>query len=64
MRGTLPQTIVRISLKGDTKEKLLETIKQVYNCVKVYDEQDENMLLSPHDLNDLKAHMNYDLENI
>lgn len=63
MRGTLPQTVVRISLKGDTKEELLKTIEKVYNCVKVYDEQNENMLLTPHALDDLRAHMDYDLDN-
>lgn len=62
MRGTLPQTVVRISLKGDSKEKLLQTINNVYDCIKVYDENGEDMLLTPHDLEDLKRNMNYDLE--
>ena len=61
MRGTLPQTIVRISLKGDTKEALLDTIKRVYETVKVFDTNGEDMLLTPHDLDDLRQNMNYEL---
>lgn len=62
MRGTLPQTIVRISLKGDTKDELLETIHKAYDCVKVYDNRNNEMLLTPHSLEDLQLHMNYELE--
>ena len=62
MRGTLPQTIVRISLRGESKEKLLDTIRRVYETVKVTDTNGENMLLTPHSLEDLKNNMNYELD--
>lgn len=62
MRGTLPQTIVRISLKGESKEKLLDTIKRVYDTIKVYDITGEEMLLTPHNIDDLRRNMNYELE--
>lgn len=63
MRGTLPQTVVRISLKADNKVNLLDTIRRVYDTVKVYDEQGRDMLLTPHDLESLSAQLDYDLEN-
>jgi biotin carboxylase len=61
MRGTLPQTIVRISLKGNTKEELINSVEKVYDVVKVYDTNNENMLLTPHNTEELLGLLNYEL---
>ena len=57
----MPQTIVRISLKGNTKEELINSVEKVYDVVKVYDTNNENMLLTPHNTEELLGLLNYEL---
>ena len=59
MIGTLPQTVIRITVKGHTKEELLDAIDHVYRQVRVYDTEGESMLLHPHKRSDLENHLNY-----
>lgn len=60
-RGTLLQTLVRISLRADTKEELFNTIEKVYGLIECYNEDGDYMLLKKHDVDDLRKKVDYEL---
>lgn len=51
--GTLKQVVIRVFAVAETKEQLAETINNIYNAIKVYSDDDENMLLEPFDTKEL-----------
>ncbi len=59
--GTLLQTLVRISLKGETKEQLADSIEKIYQTVKACDQSGNNMLLHQRSREEVLALMDYDL---
>lgn len=60
-RGTLLQTIIRVSLKGKTKEELAKSIEKIYQTYKAYDKNGKNMLLKQRKYNDIINILNYEL---
>ena len=60
-KGTLIQLIARIHVFGDTKEQLLERIDKMQSLLHVLDENGEEVLLAPHDINDLRKQLDYEL---
>lgn len=60
-KGTLIQLLGRFHLWADTKEQLIERIDIMQSLFKAVDVNGEDALLTPHDINDLKMKINYDL---
>ena len=54
-KGTLLQTILRISLSSPTLSELISSIEQVNNIFKVEDNMGNNMLLTPYNPSNLKT---------
>lgn len=63
MRGTLPQTIVRVTVKAKNKEELFSLIQYVYKTVRVFDSLGNEMLLTPHNIDDLRNQTKYELND-
>ena len=61
--GTLIQLQSRIHVSGDTREELLSNLERVYSLYHVLDEEKKEMILTPHDINDLSKQLNYNLIN-
>lgn len=61
--GTLIQLQSRIHVSGDTREELLSNLERVYSLYHVLDEEKKDMILTPHDINDLSKQLNYNLIN-
>lgn len=59
--GTLIQVTTRIHLFADTKEQLIERISIVNELYKLFDPSGNNVILEPHDLNEVSARLDYDL---
>ena len=59
--GTLTQLIARIHLYGDTKEELLRRIAETQERFRVLDPEGRSVLLTPHDVEDLRAKLDYEL---
>ena len=60
-KGTLIQLVARIHVYGDTKEQLLERIERLQSMYKVKDKEGQDVLMKPHDVDDLRGKMNYHL---
>ena len=60
-KGTLVQLVSRIHVYGNTKEQLLEHIDCLQKTFKVKDPDGKDVLMKPHDINDLREKLNYDL---
>ncbi len=58
-KGTLLQLVARIHVYGDTKEQLLERIERLQLMYKVRDPEGKDVLMKPHDINDLRERINY-----
>lgn len=59
--GTLTQLAARIHLAGDTKEQLMERIGVMQERFHVLDAAGSDILLPPHDVEDLRRRVDYDL---
>ena len=59
--GTLAQRISTIHLYGDTKEQLIERIDRVNRLYQVIDGDGENLVIQPHDINDIRMSLDYSL---
>lgn len=59
--GTLVQVTSRIHIYADTKEQLFERINKVNELYKILNDKDENILLKPHDVEEIKQALNYEL---
>lgn len=59
--GTLLQLAARIHLMADNKEQLLERIEKLQDLFDILDENGNSILLAPHDLDDLREKLDYDL---
>lgn len=55
------QLVARIHVYGDTKEQLLERIERLQSMYKVKDKEGQDVLMKPHDVDDLRGKMNYHL---
>jgi biotin carboxylase len=53
-RGTLDQTLARLHIVADTKEELSQAIDSVIRGVRVFDTEDNDMLLTQFDTKDLQ----------
>ncbi|KZL93690.1 ATP-grasp domain-containing protein [Clostridium magnum] len=51
--GTLKQVIIRVLIVAENKDELAKVIDKIYNTIKVYSEDGENMLLETFDTKDL-----------
>lgn len=60
-KGTLIQLVGRIHISGETREDLIANIRKMYEIYHVVDPAGENVLLQPHDPEDLLAQLNYTL---
>ncbi len=60
-KGTLVQLVARIHIYGNTREELIEHISELQNTFKVFDKEGNNVLLLPHDINDLRRKIDYNL---
>lgn len=60
-RGTLLQTLVRITARAATKQELIDIINKIYDSVDAIDENGFSMLLKKHDIQDLIDNINYEL---
>lgn len=60
-KGTLVQVTTRIHIWADTKEQLMERIAKVNELYRIFNEKGENILLAPHDLEDIRNSLNYEL---
>ncbi|NBI91029.1 ATP-grasp domain-containing protein [Lachnospiraceae bacterium] len=60
-KGTLIQLVARIHVYGDTKEQLLERIGRIQSIYRVKDPEGKDVLMKPHDINDLREKINYHL---
>lgn len=60
-KGTLIQLVARIHVYGDTKEQLLERIDRLQTMFRIKDPEGNNVLLKPHDIQDLENKINYNL---
>lgn len=58
-KGTLIQLVARIHVYGDTKEQLLERIERLQSMYQVKDPEGKDVLMKPHDINDLRERINY-----
>lgn len=59
--GTLVQVTSRIHVYADTKEQLMERIQKVYHLYKIVNDENENILLKPHDICDIRERLDYEL---
>lgn len=59
--GTLMQDTTRIHVAADTKEELIQRINKVNELYKIYDIHDRNVILTPHDLDEIFQGLDYDL---
>lgn len=59
--GTLQQIYARVHAEGNTKEELLANVNDIYRNLKVYNKDNQNILLEPHDLRLLMKEINYEL---
>ena len=59
--GTLVQDTTRIHVMADTKEELKERIDKVNELFEILDEDGNNMLLKPHDTEEVFRGLNYSL---
>lgn len=55
-RGTLDQTLARLHIVADTKEELSQAIDSVIRGVRVFDTEDNDMLLTQFDTKDLQKY--------
>ena len=60
-KGTLGQLVGRFHLYGDTKEQLLERIDTMQRLFHIQDPDGAEVLLTPHDVEDLRQKLNYEL---
>lgn len=60
-KGTLIQLVARIHLYGDTKEQLLERIERMQTMYHVKDADGNEVLMQPHDVEDLRKRLDYEL---
>lgn len=60
--GTLLQLIARIHIMADTKEQLLERIGVVQDLFKVEDREGNSVILTGHDVNDIRKRLDYELK--
>ena len=59
--GTLVQDTTRIHVAGDTKEQLLARIAKVNELYRILDPAGRSIILKPHDLNEVRARLDYEL---
>lgn len=59
--GTLVQDTTRIHIYADTKEQLIERIGKVNELYQILDVEGNNMVLTPHDLDEVYVGLNYEL---
>ena len=59
--GTLVQDTTRIHLMADTKEELIERINKVNELYQILDENGENIILPPHDTDEVLKGLDYSL---
>lgn len=59
--GTLVQDTTRIHLYADTKEELIERINKVNELYQLIDPDGRNIILTPHDTQEVYDGLNYDL---
>ena len=55
------QLVARIHVYGDTKEQLLERIERLQSMYQVKDPEGKDVLMRPHDIDDLREEINYHL---
>ena len=55
------QDTTRIHVAADTKEELIQRINKVNELYKIYDIHDRNVILTPHDLDEIFQGLDYDL---
>lgn len=60
-KGTLIQILGRFHLWADTKEQLIERIDIMQTLFKAIDINNEDALMTPHDIEDLRIKIDYDL---
>lgn len=60
-KGTLIQLVSRIHVLGETKEELLAHIDTLQKQYHVKDEAGQDVLMTPHDVNDIRAKLDYEL---
>lgn len=60
-KGTLIQLTARIHLYGDTKDQLLERLNKIQKLYQIYDPDGEKVLIEPHDIDELRKALDYDL---
>lgn len=60
-KGTLIQLVARIHVYGDTKEQLLNRIDRMQTMYHVKDNDGNEVLMPPHDIEDLREKLNYEL---
>ena len=60
-KGTLGQLVGRFHLYGDTREQLLERIDTMQRLFHIQDPDGAEVLLTPHDVEDLRQKLNYEL---
>ena len=59
--GTLIQLQSRIHVCGDTIDELIKNLEILYDLYHVYDDRGTEMILTPHDMNELRKSLSYDL---
>lgn len=59
--GTLLQLVSRIHIMADNKEQLFERIQKMHSLFRVVDDENRNIFLPGHDINDLRERIDYDL---
>lgn len=59
--GTLVQDTTRIHLYADTKDELIKRIDKVNELYKIYDLNGDNIILAPHDTQEVLHNLNYSL---
>lgn len=59
--GTLVQDTTRIHLYADIKEQLIERIGRINKLYKIFDAEGNDMVLEPHDTNEVYRELDYDL---
>lgn len=59
--GTLIQLVARIHIIADTKEELLERLEHTHKLFNVYNEAGESIILPGHNIDELRARIDYEL---
>lgn len=59
--GTLIQDTTRIHIVADTKEQLIKRIAKVNELYQLIDDDGNNIVLRPHDLNEVFSRLDYEL---